>query len=92
MMGDTTRPGQKRPGEDERTAGDRPGTRTVAKAYNREETTHTDGQPNHGKFSDDPDAVFEARHKSPREGDCNLAILKKASQVSRTMGKRGGRI
>ena len=91
-MGDTTKLDQKRPREDERMAGDRPGTRTTAEEHEREEATHRDGQPDHGKLSKDPRGVFEQRHRAGPKGERDFSDSPgRASEVSRRVDRPGSR-
>jgi hypothetical protein len=73
--------------------GDRPGTRTFIEDCERAETAHNDGRHGHGKLAKDPTGVFEARQKSSPDGERDFSNdPEKASQASRKMDTRGGRI
>jgi hypothetical protein len=87
MMGDKTKPDKK----DQATlVGDRPGTRTAADEHNREEVTHRDGRPDHGKMSKDPKGVFEERHKPGPRGERDFSDSPgRAAEASRKVDRPG---
>jgi general stress protein YciG len=75
--------------------GHRPGTRTAAEDYKRAtEEAHKSGGQSHGKLSNDPVGVFEARQKAGPHGERDFSNdPARAGQASRKMGlPRRGRI